>query len=276
VSASGARDEVEVRVAGFLARAERLADQAAALRAEPIEDDAALWVEARRLRPVLEGLAGRRYGRLPRVGFRRGLEAWVAGPWSQYLTLGLGPTRLVRITGWESSRPIVPTLLAHELAHRFAFDESVTTLRGLEASARLADAGDRRHALSVRLELARLALGAAMAQALAAGRTEPVDAFFARAGSDAWLRSRGLWEGLRRRGRADWALTVYAALPCAALEEAAGEGALRSAPLAFPRFRVASPHAAFCAFTTAVDALTRRRRARVPLDALESLWARVR
>jgi hypothetical protein len=267
---------LETRLAGLLARAERLVHQAASLRVEPLQDDAALRVEAQRLRPVLEGLAGRRYGRLPRVGFRRGLEAWLAGPWSQYLTLGIGPTRLVRITAWEATRPVVPTLLAHELAHRFAFDESVTTLRGLEASARLAEAGDRRHALSVRLELARLALGAAMAQALAAGRPEPIDAFFERAGSDAWVRSRSLWERLRERGRADWALTVYAALPCAALDEAAGEGALRSAPLSFPRFRVSSPQAAFCALTTSVDALTRRRRARVPLDALQSLWARVR
>jgi len=276
VSRSATGREVEASVASLLARAERLADQAAGLRAEPIEDDAALRAEAQRLRPVLEGLAGRRYGRLPRVGFRRGLEAWMAGPWSQYLTLGLGPTRVVRITAWQSSRPILPTLLAHELAHRFAFDESVTTLRGLEASARLAEAGDRRHALSVRLELARVALGAAMAQALASGCPEPVEAFFVRTHADAWVRSRAVWEALRRRGRADWALTVYAALPCAALEEAAGEGSLRSAPLAFPRFRVASPQAAFCAVTTTVDALTRRRRARVPLDALQSLWARVR
>ncbi len=276
MSARPTRHGLEARLAGLLARAERLADQAASLRLEPLEDDAALRVEAQRLRPVLEGLAGRRYGRLPRVGFRRGLEAWVAGPWSQYLTLGLGPTRLVRITAWDASRPVVPTLLAHELAHRFAFDESVTTLRALEASARLAEAGDARHALSVRLELARLALGAAMARALAAGEREPVDAFFARAGADAWMRSRGLWERLRERGRPDWAITVYAALPCAALEEAAGEGALRSAPLAFPRFRVASASAAFCVLTTTVDAITRRRRARVPLDALQSLWARVR
>lgn len=225
---------------------------------------------------MLEDVAGRRYGRLPHVGFRRGLEARLAGPWSQYLTLGVGPSRVVRMTSWAPARPALPTILAHELAHRFGFDESVTTLRGLEASARLAEAGDAAHLRAVLLELGRCALGAALHEAALRGIPEPVDGFFAGRAPGEWLRSRAHWERLRvrmaRRRGPDWAAEVYAALPVSALEAAEGAGDARSAPLAPPRFRIDSVQAGFCAAITAADALSRRRLQTVPLGAVLRLW----
>jgi hypothetical protein len=250
----------------------------AATRIAPaLEDDSALRREAARLRPRLEDLVGRRYGRLPRIGYRRGLEARLAGPWSQYLTLGFGPTRVVRITSWETSRPAIPTLLAHELAHRFAFDESVTTLRGLEVSARLAEEGDALHAPSARLELARLAAGAALVRAWRSGELAPIDAFLERIADTAVGRRLGTrWARLRPRavaGRApDWALVVYADLPGAALEAARVCGSARAEQLPFPRFALRGPQAIFAWLYTLADAATGRRRAAVPLDATLRLW----
>jgi hypothetical protein len=272
--------------AELLARARRLFAQATALDAPTLDDDDALRREAVRIAPVLEEMVGRRYGRLPRIGYRRGLEARLAGPWSQYLTLGLGATRLVRMTARETSRAAIPTILAHELAHRYAFDESVTTLRGLEVSARLAEAGDPLHARAARLELARLALGAAMASALRAGRPEPIDRFFDElAPGPASARSREHWARVRARAAApdermrarsgvpDVVTMVYAEIPCAGLFAAAASGGSAAPPPVFPRFPIDSPQAVFTGLITAADALTGRRRTAVPIAAALHLWS---
>ena len=220
---------------------------------------------------------GRPYGRLPRIGYRRGLEARLSGPWSQYLTLGFGPTRLVRMTSLVTSRSSIPTILAHELAHRYSFDESVTTLRGIELSARLAERGDPLHGRSVRAELARLALGAAMAEALRHGRPEPVDVFFRTAEEgDLLARSAAHWRAVRIRasqGRdPDCVTLLYADTPARALEGAVARREPLSRPIPFPRFPIDSVQAAFVAAYTTIDALLGRRRAKVPLASTLRLW----
>ncbi len=244
-----------------------------------LADDAALKAEAERLRPHLEALVDRDYGRLPRVRFRRGLGARLAGPWSQYLTLGPAATRLVLMTPRPASRGALPTVLAHELAHRYAADESLTTLRGLEVSARLGEDSDPLHAASAPRELARMALGAAMVRALAAGAEAEVDRFFAeRAGQAAAERPRGQWTRLRGRGGAlapggaDCVTEVYARLPHAALEAAAEAGGDVAGPLPLPRFPLRSLFSLAIATTTAFDALTGRRKKPVPVGATLRLW----
>jgi len=276
---SGPAPDPERTIGSLLARARRAFEHGLAIPAPRLGDDAALCREAERLRPVLEAVAGRPYGRLPRIAYRRGLEARLAGPWSQYLTLGIPGTRVVRMTAWESSRSAIPTILAHELAHRYAFDESVTTLRGLETSARLAETGDALHGRAARLELGRLALGAAMAAAVRSGAAGAVDAWLAAAGDEpALARARAHWARARAvlgsgRRRPDAVATVYAELPCAALLEAEAQGGCSARPIAFPRFPLDSGQAVFAAAYTAVDALTGRRRAAVPLAATLRLWA---
>ena len=260
-----------------LARVEALLDRARRLRPPRLGTNADLAREARRLRPELEAVVGRPYGRLPVVAFRGRLETRLAGGWSQYLTLGLPWTRHVRMTALPGSRLALPTVLAHELAHRYAFDESVTTLRGLETSARLALRGDVLHAVSARLELARLLLGGAMAAAQGpGGAAARLDAFFgARASEVGLVRTAERWRTLRRRGLArgpDWAATVYLALPLASLEEADAAGREAAAPIAFPRFPLDSLQAAAAWTYTGADALTRRRRVRVPVGATLALW----
>jgi hypothetical protein len=267
----------KARIAGLLRRAERLLHVAASIEAPVLGDGPALRREAERLRPELEALVGRAYGRLPRIGYRCGLEARLAGPWSQYLTLGFGPTRLVRMTSLPTSRSSIPTILAHELAHRYSFDESVTTLRGLELSARLAEGGDPLHGRSVRAELARLALGAAMAEALRGGTPEPIDAFFrAEKNNDLLVRSAAHWGNVRLRasqGRGpDCVTLLYAEAPAHALEGAIARGEPLSRPIPFPRFPIDSGQAAFAAAYTTVDALLGRREARVPLQSTIRLW----
>lgn len=273
MSGSAPADEVE----RLLVRADRLLGDGEARMAPLLEDDAALRREALRLRPRLEELVGRRYGRLPHIGYRRGLEARLAGPWSQYLTLGLGPTRVVRMTNCEASRAALPTILGHELAHRYAFDESLTTLRGIELSARLAEEGDAMHARAVRLELGRLALGAALAAACRRGELSALERFLgARAASGAVERVSASLDGVRRsaatRRGPDCVLVLYAELPAAALEGARARGAAHAGPLPFPRFPVRGLQSVFLAATAAADALTGRRRARVPLEATLRLW----
>lgn len=263
------------RVRDGLDRAERLLARCGALRAPLLDDDEALRREAARLRPRVEALVGRPYGRLPRVRYRRGLGARIAGPWSQYLTLGFGASRRVRMTPVASSRPSIPTVLAHELAHRYAFDESLTTLRGLEVSARLAEEGDALHALSAPRELARLLVGAAMADALAADCRDEIERFLAERPDDpALARSRAHWARLARAGRTrqDWATLVYAAAPGAALAAAQTGGRREAGPIPHPRFAIDSLPAAAVALYTAADAIAGRRRATVPVEALLRLW----
>ena len=262
------------RIAARLARAAVLLDQAGGVRAAPLLDATSLRREAAVIRPVLEELAGRPYGRLPVLAFRGRREARLAGPWSQYLTLGLGATRMVRMAPARLLGLAVPTVLAHELAHRYAFDETVTTLRGLEASARLGAAGDARHAVAARLELARALLAAAMGEARAAGAPRAVDAFFAVRAEDGRLaRVRAQWARLRGHGPAPWSAVVYALGPVGALEDAAAVDAARTGPLPFPRFPIDSLQAAACWAYTGVDALTARRRAPVPVSATRALLA---
>jgi len=257
-----------------LRRAQVFLDQVAGAAPPPLNDGAALRREALRLRSLVEAVAGRPYGRLPRVAYRGRLEARLAGPWSQYLTLGIGLSRFVRMTPWETSRPAIPTVLAHELSHRFGFDESLTTLRGLEVSARLAEQGDPMHEVSARLELARLLLGAAMGDALRAGVGGEIDAFFeARADCPGVARPRHHWQRVKGRRLPDWSLTVYAEIPCASIETARQLGRAASSRLAFPRFPLDSVQAFACAIYTAADSLTRRRRQTVPLGATLRLWS---
>jgi len=269
----------EARIAALLSRATKLLAVAESIEAPILMDNAALGREAERLRPELERLVGRPYGRLPRVGYRRGLEARLAGPWSQYLTLGLGPTRVVRMTSLASSRSAIPTILAHELAHRYSFDESVTTLRGLEVSARLAEAGEALHRRSVHAELARLALGAAMAEALQRGTPEPIDAFLHAQGERSLLaRSSAHWSSVRVRSATglgpDCVTLIYAAAPERALAEASATGQRFSPPIPYPRFPIDSAQAAFVTAYTTIDALLGRRGDRLPLDSTLRLWRR--
>jgi len=256
-----------------LCRAEVLLGQVADAAPPLLDDDAALRKEAQRLRSMLEAVAGRPYGRLPHVAYRGRIGARLMGPWSQYLTLGIGRSRMVRMTPWETSRRAIPTILAHELSHRFGFDESLTTLRGLEVSARLAEQGDSMHAISARLELARLLLGAAMGDALRADASGEIDAFFeARADHRAIARPRQQWRRVKGRQRPDWSLTVYAEIPCASIERALELDGSQSSPLAFPYFPLDSLQAVACAIYTAADSLARRRRQTVPLGATLRLW----
>jgi hypothetical protein len=277
VAEPSAAQSAAARIDALLARAASQLAAGEAIAAPILDDDAALRAEAERLRSELEALVGRPYGLLPRIRYRHGLEARLAGPWSQYLTLGIGATRNVRMTSWEVSRPAIPTILAHELAHRYSFDESVTTLRGLEVSARLGERGDALHARSARLELARLALGAAMAEVLRGGPAAAVEAFLEAHGSrPALARAGAHWAAIRRRPAAgrgpDCVTLVYADVPCRALEAACAAGRRDSAPLPFPRFPVDSAQAALVLGYTAVDALLGRRTARVPLEATQRLW----
>lgn len=265
------------RIDALLARAASQLAAGEAIAAPILDDDGALRAEAERLRPELEALVGRPYGLLPRIRYRHGLEARLAGPWSQYLTLGVGATRNVRMTSWDVSRPAIPTILAHELAHRYSFDESVTTLRGLEVSARLGERGDAMHARGARLELARLALGAAMAEVLRGGPAAAVERFFeAHAGRPALARAGAHWAAIRRRAAAgrgpDCVTLIYADAPCRALEAACAAARPQSAPIPFPRFPVDSAQAALVLGYTAVDALLGRRMAPVPLAATQRLW----
>jgi hypothetical protein len=256
-----------------LRRAEVLLDQVGEAAPPLLQDNAALREESRRIRSLVEAVAGRPYGRLPRVGYRRRLEARLAGPWSQYLTLGIGPSRMVRMTPWETSRRAIPTVLAHELAHRFGFDESLTTLRGLEVSARLAEQHDPMHEVSARLELARLLLGAAMGDALRTGAGGEIDAFLEARGDDPGIaRPRQQWRRAKGRRLPDWSLMVYAEIPCAAIETARALGRSESSRLAFPHFPLDSFQALACAIYTAADSLTGRRRQTVPLGATLRLW----
>jgi hypothetical protein len=193
-----------------LRRAAAFLDQVGETAPPLLDDDAALREEAQRLCPMVEAVAGRPYGRPPHVAYRGRLEARLMGPWSQYLTLGIGLSRLVRMTPWETSRRAIPTILAHELAHRFGFDESLTTLRGLEVSARLAEQGDPRHGVSARLELSRMLLGAAMGDALRAGLSQEIDGFFeVHADHPSMARPRDQWR--RVRGRRLPACAIYTA-----------------------------------------------------------------
>ena len=261
-------------IRGRLRRAEVLLDQVAEADPPLLGDDAALRKEAERLRSTLEAVAGRAYGRLPQIAYRGRLGARLMGPWSQYLTLGIGVSRLVRMTPRQTSRLAIPTIVAHELSHRFGFDESLTTLRGLEVSARLAEQGDPMHGVSARLELVRLLLGAAMGDALRAGVGGEVDAFFeAQADRPALARPRQQWQRVKGRKRPDWSLIVYAEIPCACIEAARDLGRSESGQLAFPRFPVDSLPALACAIYTAVDSLTRRRHQNVPLGATLQLWS---
>jgi hypothetical protein len=256
-----------------LRRAAAFIDQVAETAPPLLDDDAALREEAQRLRPMVEAVAGRPYGRLPHVAYRGRLEARLMGPWSQYLTLGIGFSRLVRMTPWETSRRAIPTILAHELSHRFGFDESLTTLRGLEVSARLAEQGDPRHGVSARLELARMLLGAAMGDALRAGADQEIDAFFeAHADHPSLARPRDQWRRVKGRRLPDWSLTVYGEAPCAAIEGALDLGRSESSRLAFPHFPLDSFQAVACAIYTAADSLARGRQQAVPLGATLRLW----
>jgi hypothetical protein len=257
-----------------LRRAAALLDQVGEAAPPLLDDSAALRREAQRLRSPVEAVAGRSYGRLPHVAYRGQLEARLAGPWSQYLTLGIGLSRMVRMTPLETSRWAIPTVLAHELCHRFGFDESLTTLRGLEVSARLAEQGDPMHQVSARLELARVLLGAAMGDALRAGAGGEIDAFFeARGERPSIARPRQQWRAVKGRRLPDWSLTVYAEVPCASIEDARQLGRSESSRLAFPHFSLDSFQALACAIYTAADSLTRRRRETVPLGATLRLWA---
>jgi hypothetical protein len=181
------------------------------------------------------------------------------------------------MTSLVTSRSSIPTILGHELAHRYSFDESVTTLRGLELSARLAERGDPLHGRSVRAELARLALGAAMAEAVRRGTPEPIDAFFrTQSEIDLLVRSAAHWRRVRfraaQRRDLDCVTLLYADTPAHALEGALARGEPFSRPIPFPRFPIDSGQAAFAAAYTTVDALLGRRRARVPLQSTLRLW----
>jgi hypothetical protein len=129
------------------------------------------------------------------------------------------------------------------------------------------------HEVSVRLELARLLLGAAMGDALRAGAGGEIDAFFeAHADHPALARPRQQWRRVKGRRLPDWSLTVYSEIPCASIEAARQLGRSASSRLAFPYFPIDSFQALACAIYTAADALTRRRRQTVPLGATLRLW----
>lgn len=264
-----------LRVRARLDRAENLLARAASHTPPTLDDDDDLRREAARLRPRVEALVGRPYGRLPHVRYRRGLGARVAGSWSQYLTLGHPATRRVRMTPRPESRRAIPTILAHELAHRYSFDESLTTLRGLEVSARLALEDDPLHVCAAPRELARILLGAAQAEALASGCADEVERFLAGRPDDAALaRTRAQWARLRARGperSADCVAQVYSVLPARALEEARLAEDARAGPVPYPRFPVDSAQALAVLAYTGLDALAGRRSDRVRVSATLSL-----
>lgn len=273
--AAGPPGELVARVRARLDRAERLLARSAAVVPPSLDHDAALLREAERLGPRVEALVGRPYGRLPQVRYRRGLGARIAGPWSQYLTLGHPRTRRVRMTPLPASRAAIPTILAHELAHRYSFDESLTTLRGLEVSARLALDGDALHAHAAPRELARLLLGAAMAEAVAAGEQAEVERFLAgRSRDPALARVRAGWVRLGSRGagrRIDCVSAVYSVLPCAALEAAEASCGAPAGPIPHPRFPIDSLQALAVAAYTGADALAGRRGDSVEVEATLAL-----
>lgn len=260
-----------LRVRARLDRAENLLVRAARHTPPTLDDDDALRREAARLRPRVEALVGRPYGRLPHVRYRRGIGARIAGPWSQYLTLGHPATRRVRMTPRAESRRAIPTILAHELAHRYSFDESLTTLRGLEVSARLALDDDPLHACAAPRELARILLGAAQVEAVASGCVEEVERFLAGRPDDAALaRTRAQWVRLRARRperASDCVTQVYAVLPARALQESRLAEDARAGPIPFPRFPLDSVQALAVLAYTGLDALAGRRRDRVGVAA---------
>ena len=264
----------EDRLSELLRRGAALRAQAEALPSPPfLYDDAALRREAELLRPVLEAVSGRPYGRPARVGYRRGFEARIFGDLSTYHPLGVA--RVVRLGRLEGRRWVVPTLLAHELAHRYSFDETITTLRGLEASARRAEAGDLGHAVSVRVSLARLALVSACVLAADQGRDEALERFIA---ATPTLREplAATWTAERRRARrgrrVDGLALVYSVLPTQALERAAAGERECTEPLPFPRMTLRSARACGTLGATALDAAMGRRRARIPLEATCRIW----
>jgi hypothetical protein len=260
-----------LRVRVRLDRAENLLARAARDDPPTLDDDDALRREAARLRPRVEALVGRPYGRLPDVRYRRGLGARIAGPWSQYLTLGHPATRRVRMTPRDESRRAIPTILAHELAHRYSFDESLTTLRGLEVSARLALDGDPLHAAAAPRELARVLLGAALVEAVAGDCADEVERFLAsRPGDPALARTRSHWERLQARRperAADCVAQVYSVLPARALDAARVADDSRAGPVPHPRFPLDSAQALAVLAYTGLDALAGRRRDRVAVSA---------
>jgi hypothetical protein len=264
----------EHRLSELLRRGAALRARTEALPAPALlDDDAALRSEAERLRPVVEQVSGRPYGRPARVGYRRGLEARIFGDLSTYHPLGVA--RVVRLGRLEGRRWVVPTLLAHELAHRYSFDESITTLRGLEASARRAEAGDLGHAVSVRVSLARLVLVSACVLAADEGHDEAVERFIEATPA---LRKplAETWTAEQRRVRSgrqvDGLALVYSILPTQALEQAAEAGRACAEPLPFPRMRLRSARAVGTLGATALDAVMGRRRTRIPLDAVCRIW----
>ena len=88
-----------------------------------------------------------------------------------------------------------------------------------------------------------------------------------RSGHPALARTRSAWQRIRARTRPDCVSTVYALLPCAALEAAGEAGTLEAGPIPYPRFPLDSLQALAVAAYTAVDALGGRRNARVPAGA---------
>jgi hypothetical protein len=182
---------------------------------------------------------------------------------------------VVRLGRLNGRRWIVPTLLAHELAHRYSFDESITTLRGLEASARRAEAGDLGHAVSVRVSLARLALVSACVLAADQGHDEAVERFIETTPAlreplaETWTAER---RRARRGRRVDGLALVYSILPTQALERAAERGHASAEPQPFPRMTLRSARAVGTLGATALDAIMGRRRTRIPLDAVCRIW----
>lgn len=262
---------VALRVRARIDRAENLLSRGERYQPPTLDDDDALRREAARLRPRVEALVGRPYGRLPHVRYRHGLGARVAGPWSQYLTLGHPATRRVRMTPRPESRRAIPTILAHELAHRYSFDESLTTLRGLEVSARLALDDDPLHAHAAPRELARVLLGAALVEAVTGGCGDEVERFLAARPQDAALaRTRAHWQRLQARRperAADCVAQVYSVLPAQALDAARTADDARAGPLPHPRFPLDSAQALAVLAYTGLDALAGRRRDRVDVSA---------
>jgi hypothetical protein len=263
------------RLTTLLRRGAALRASAEVLPAPPLlEDDAALQREAEALRPFVEAVAGRPYRRPAHVAYRRGLEARIFGDLSTYHPLGLA--RVVRLGRLEGRRFIVPTLLAHELAHRYSFDESITTLRGLEASARRAEAGDAGHAVSVRISLARLAFVSACSLAADAGLDEDVESFLEATPvlrtplGEAWAAERARARGGRR---VDGLALVYSILPTEALERAVADGRDCAEHLPFPGMTLRSARSVGTLGATVLDAAMGRRRTRIPLDAVCRLWS---
>ncbi|MBW2236987.1 MAG: hypothetical protein JRG85_16550, partial [Deltaproteobacteria bacterium] len=146
---------------------------------------------------------------------------------------------------------------------------------GLEVSARLALDGDALHAHAAPRELARLLLGAAMAEAVAAGEQAEIERFLAaRSGDPALARVRAAWDRLAPRGPRrliDCVSAVYSVLPCAALETAEASGGAPAGPIPHPRFPIDSLQALAVAAYTGADALAGRRGDTVPVGATLAL-----